>query len=132
MTSGVYKHKKCNKCATPHIWDCQKVLVSSKTILELYWGGDVEIKEKQREMGNKLLHRDAIYLRKKQVLLMPRCCLCPTIYGTLYEILTEVKGIKGAGPQLCIWAGSPLKSHYHGDNPPPVPPAPPRCLLSTN
>jgi len=63
---------------------------------------------------------------------MPRCCLCPTIYGTLYEILTEVEGIKGAGPQLCIWAGSPLKSPDNGDNPPPVPPAPPRCLLSTN
>jgi hypothetical protein len=60
----------------------QKALVSSKTILALYRGRDVEIKEKRRQMGNKLypLRRNAIYLRKKQVVLMPRWCLCPTIY----------------------------------------------------
>ena len=40
---------------SPHIWDRQKALVSQRMILELYWGGDVEIKEKQREMGNKHL-----------------------------------------------------------------------------
>ncbi len=33
----------------------QKALVSSKTILALYWGKDVEIKEKRREIGNKYL-----------------------------------------------------------------------------
>jgi len=33
----------------------QKALVSSKMILELYWGGDVETTEKRREMGNKHL-----------------------------------------------------------------------------
>jgi hypothetical protein len=40
---------------SPHIWDRQKALVSSKTIIELYWDGEVEIKEKQREMGIKYL-----------------------------------------------------------------------------
>ena len=44
-----------NKYATPHIFVIAKKLVSSKTILELYFGGDVEIKEKRREMGNKHL-----------------------------------------------------------------------------
>ena len=56
MTSGVNKHKMRNKYATPDIFGIAiKDLVLSKTILELYWGGDVEIKEKRREMGNKHL-----------------------------------------------------------------------------
>ena len=38
-----------------HSGYCQKALVSSKMILELYQGGDVEIKEKLRQMGNKHL-----------------------------------------------------------------------------
>ena len=49
------KLKMRNKYATPHIFVIAKKLVSSKTILELYFGGDVEIKEKRREMGNKHL-----------------------------------------------------------------------------
>jgi hypothetical protein len=32
-----------------------EALVSSKAIIELYWDGEVEIKEKQREMGIKYL-----------------------------------------------------------------------------
>ena len=40
---------------SPHIWDRQKAIVLSKMIFELYWGGDIEIKEKRREMGNKHL-----------------------------------------------------------------------------
>jgi len=59
-------------CNSQHIWDSQKAVVSSKTILELFCGGDVEIEEKRRETENKHLpptHRDAIYLRKKQVVL---------------------------------------------------------------
>jgi hypothetical protein len=79
-------------CNSQHIWDSQKAVVSSKTILELFCGGDVEIEEKRRETENKHLpptHRDAIYLRKKQVVLMPRWCLCPTIYGSLCWLLDD-------------------------------------------
>jgi hypothetical protein len=52
---GVNKLKMRNKYATPHIFVIAKKLASSKTILELYYGGGVEIKEKRREMGNKHL-----------------------------------------------------------------------------
>ena len=45
----------------------QKALVSSKMILELYWGGDVETTEKRREMGNKHLSPTyECYLSKKK------------------------------------------------------------------
>jgi hypothetical protein len=48
---------------------------------------------------------------------------------TYVETETEVEGIQGAGPQICIWgAGSP-KSPDHGDNPPP-PSSPLHHLLS--
>jgi hypothetical protein len=31
------------------------------------------------------LRRNATYLRKKRVVLMPRWCLCPTIYGSVFS-----------------------------------------------
>ena len=45
-----------------HIWYCWKALVSSKTILTLFWCHDVELKEKWRKCANFLL-RLANYLR---------------------------------------------------------------------
>jgi len=66
----------------------QKALVSSKTILALYRGRDIEMKEKR---SISPLRRNAIYLSKKQVVLMPRWCLvCPAIYGTYSHSLNNI------------------------------------------
>ena len=50
-----------------HSGYCQKALVSSKTILELYWGEDVEIKRNKEKWETNIcpLRRNANYLRKK-------------------------------------------------------------------
>ena len=64
---------------------CLKALVSSKMMIALYWGRDVEIKREEDIWKRYIysLHGNANYLKKRWVflVLMPRCCFCPKSYG---------------------------------------------------